>query len=239
MTILELCFDIDRITGYDSYDKNYDYWSVDENGTFLFMNYRKNSDFLINDSRFHPDDMESYISYIWKNVDQDKPLFIPYEELKSFEEISIEFESGCFVDYESSVKYPLVCVRGICDMQCGKKDIKPYCFHSLPCFNNRPDWNVFSNKYPNFFDLVFSIVEWIQECKKVDALVAMFDCIPVYHETGLDFRYCTTLLIHHNSIKVTNNSKEIYNEYNKKYPTEDRQIESSLSSPKDDFQFKF
>lgn len=237
MTILELCFDIDKTTDFESYDKDYDYWSVDENGTYLFLTYRTNADSLIGTSEVNSCDIDAYIEYIWETGWTEKPLFIPYEELKPYEKIVIEFETG--VRYESMQKYPLICVRGTCDRQCGKKDIKPYCFHQIPCYNNRPDWNCYSCKYPNFFDLVFSVIDWMKECGGVNALVMMFEFQPTEFERDLDFRYCTALLVHHNSIRVIKDAEKIYSEYNEKYPTEDRQIEASISDLENNFVFKF
>ena len=237
MTILDCCFDIIRITGYENYDKNYDYWSINESGTFLYMTCKRNFDFLCGVSNFSQSDVAAYIPYLNKNLWQDKPLFIPYEELKPYEEISIEFE--CSVKYEFSQKYPLVCVRGACDKQCGNKDLRTYCFHGIPCMTNRPDWNCYSNKYPNFFDLLFSVVNWVKECKGIDALVVMFSDAPTDYEKELDFNYCTAMLIHQNNIKVIRDSKGLYDKYNRLYPTEDKQIELSISRPEDGFYFRF
>lgn len=64
MTILELCFDIDKTTDFESYDKDYDYWSVDENGTYLFLTYRTNADSLIGTSEVNSCDIDAYIEYI-------------------------------------------------------------------------------------------------------------------------------------------------------------------------------
>lgn len=237
MTILEMCFNIDRVTGFGNYDKNYDYWSVDEDGMFLFMSYRENPDYLCGVSKYSPSDVIVHIDYIWDNEWQDKPLFIPYEEIKPYENITIEFENS--IVYEGCQKYPLVCVRGECNKQCGNKDIKPYCFHNLPCFNNKPDWNVYSCKYPNAFDLIFSVVDWIKECKSVHALVVLFEFEPSEYQRNLDFDYCTALLVNGNTIKVIDDAEKAYKEYNAKYPTEDRQIERSISRPEDGFYFRF
>lgn len=240
MTLLEVFFNVDRVTDVDNYDKNYDFWSVDKRGAFLFMTYRKDFSFFTNAKHISNSDVDVHIDYIWSIPTSERPLFIPYEELQDIDKLNIEFESPVSFDYNT--KYPLVCVRGTCDKQCKADKLKTYCFHELPCTNKRPDWNCWTAKYPNFYDLLSDIAKWVGVCPHLDVLVAFFEFTPCPPETELDFEYCSALLIYEDTIRVYGDStqvKSLYKEYNTKFPTEDRQIEKSISSPEDDFVFRF
>ena len=240
MTFLEFCFNIDRVKAGDSYNKEYEYWTIDKNGTFLFMTCNRSKEFYVDANSVKDIKLENYIDYIRKNYWMDKPLFIPYEELVIYENIFIEFEGT--ITYDFGQKYPLICVRGTCDKQCRVKELRKYCFHKLPCTNKRPDWNWWTGKYPTFHNFIFDVVDWIEVCPHMDALVILFECTPNECENDLDFNYCCPLLIKDNKIKViggTKRAKALYEEYNKKYPTEDREIEKAISHPEEDFHFRF
>lgn len=241
MTLLDLCFKIDRRK--DLSDSTlYDYWLVDNEGIFLFMSYRNEVDFFIDVDKINTCVIDDQMSCIYNDswmVWTDEPNFIPYEELEPYFNIEIKFES--LVEFEFGQKYPLVCVRGICDKQCSEKKLDGYCFHELPCTNNRPDYNAWSCKYPNFYDLIFDVAEFAMICPHIDSLVVMFEYTPYIYDKELSFDYCTGLLVRDNKIMVLDKikTKSLYQEYNKKYPTEDRQIEKSISEPEKDFYFKF
>lgn len=112
MTLLDLCFKIDRKK--DLSDSTlYDYWSVDNEGIFLFMSYRNEVDFFTDVDKINTCVIDEQMSCISDNSWADKSNFIPYEELEPYFNIEIEFESP--VEFEFGQKYPLVCVRGICD----------------------------------------------------------------------------------------------------------------------------
>ena len=68
----------------------------------------------------------------------------------------------------------------------------------------------------------------------------MFDYTPMSIEPELDFRYSIGVLVKDNKITVVgDDAKSLYKEYNKKYPTCDRQIEKSISEPEENFYFRF
>lgn len=240
MTLLEVVFNVDRVADIDNYDKYYEFWSIDKSGVFLLMTYRKDFSFFTNAKHISDSDVDVHIDYIWENYMSERPLFIPYEELETLEKLDIEFKSP--VCFDCNTKYPLVCVRGTCDKQCKADKLKTYCFHELPCTNKRPDWNCWTAKYPNFYNLLFDVAKWIGVCPHLDVLVVFFEFTPYPPEEQLDFDYCEALLINGDRIKVYGDStqvKSLYEEYNKKFPTEDRQIEKSISYPEEGFIFRF
>lgn len=57
MTTLELFFSVDRVREYESYNKPYDYWSIDESDTFLFLTYRDSMEFLTDRTQVAPEDI--------------------------------------------------------------------------------------------------------------------------------------------------------------------------------------
>ena len=67
----------------------------------------------------------------------------------------------------------------------------------------------------------------------------MFEYEPYIYQPNLNFDYCTALLVHGNTIRVIADAKQTYKEYNKRYPTEDHRVEESISSPEDEFYFRF
>lgn len=78
-------------------------------------------------------------------------------------------------------------------------------------------------------------------CPHMDTLAVMFEYTPNIYNKELNFDYCIGLLIRDNKIMVLDGmkTKSLYQEYNKKYPTEDRKIEESISEPENGFYFKF
>jgi hypothetical protein len=65
----------------------------------------------------------------------------------------------------------------------------------------------------------------------MDALVVMFEYPPLENELYLDFNFCTGLLIKDNHILIISDLKvrKLYEEYNKRYPTNDREIENTIN----------
>lgn len=239
MTLLDFLFNIERVKNLEDAKSHYTYWSVDDKGVFLLM--------TVNESPGVFSDTEKAASYVVEDLLYDlrekyayeDPIFIPYDELVPYLNIEIEFKNQVY--FEGGQKYPLICVRGTCDKQCKKKgDERFYCFREVPCTNNRPDWNVWSCKYPNFYDFLFDVVKFVLICPHTDTLIVMFDYTPMSNEPELDFRYSIGVLVKDNKITVVgDDAKSLYKEYNKKYPTCDRQIEKSISEPEENFYFSF
>ncbi len=240
MTLLDLCFKIDRVKDMLEYKKQYDYWSVDSEGLFIFMVCRNKPDFFNDKKEVNNSDIECHIPYIEDNSWLDKPCFIPYKELEPYLNIVVEIDS--LVQYEFLYKYPLVCVRGTCDGGCNKKDAQFYCFREIPCTNGRPDWNVYASKYPNFYDLLFDVANFIGGCPNTDSLVVMFEYPPYKYDRELYFESTIAMKIDGNKVTIISDStkiKALYKEYNSKYPTEDREIEQAISRPEEGYIFKF
>lgn len=245
MTVLELCFRIDKVKDMSDYHKYYDFWTIDREGMFLMLSYRNKPEFFQDIERVTALDIESsiegHIHYIWENTGMEQPYFIPYEELETYTKVEVEIDSNVFYDKEE--KYPLVCVRGTCDKQCSGKKIDAYCFREIPCTDHRPDWNVWSQNYPNFYNLLFDAVHFIDACPHTDTFVVMFEYTPYLHEQELNFHYIyAALLIRNHKITVIGDSakaKKLYEKYNKKFPTKDREIETSISQPEEGFYFHF
>lgn len=234
MKLLEMCFDIDISNDFASYSKPYDYWSLDLQGNYLFLHYRKDI------AQMDETTIESHIPYIYKNSWSDKPMFIPYEELELYLTIEVEIDGSIL--YEFSNKYPLVCVRGTCDGRCSKKNTDFYCFRDVPCTDGRPDWNVYAAKYPNFYDLLFDVANFIGVCPNTDSLIVMFDYPPYEYDRELSFDYAFAMKIEGNKANIINDCtkiKVLYKDYNSKYPTKDRKIEEAISRPETGYIFKF
>lgn len=239
MTLLDFFFNIERVTDLEDAKSPYIYWSVDDKGVFLLMTINE-SPGVFNDIEKVPDyKIEDIFYYLEDRYMCEKPMFIPYEELEPYLGIEIEFKNQVY--FEGGQKYPLICIRGTCDKQCKKKgDEFFYCFRDVPCTNDRPDCNVWSCKYPNFYDFIFNVVKFIWICPHTDTLIVMFDYTPMSNEPELDFRYSIGVLVKNNKITVVgDDAKSLYKEYNKKYPTNDRQIEKSISEPEENFYFRF
>ena len=238
MTLLDILFE--KVESEDfSKIKVYDYWSIDSKGNYLFYRNSLNNDMF--DSRIKVD-LYWHLEYLWGNELCYTPIFIPYEEIKFLSEIEVEVK-GKILD-NNYHKYPLINVRGTCFRPCEKKsDIKPYCFHEIPCLNNRPDWNCWSAKYPRFDDFLFSVIDFIRSCPATDTLIIMFEFTPNSYERELNFKYVSlAVLVRGTKITFITDSDEVrklYKEYNTRYPTDDRKIERSISCPEENFCFKF
>ena len=223
MTILELFYNMKDC------DKDYIYWSVDDNNEYILLKPQNNVNIFLDDNLSDEKCMYDIVPFLIEHdANEEYPRFIPYSLIKSLENISIEFEGK--VLYESLFKYPLVCVRGACDGNCSTDKLDLYCFRELPCMDKRPDCNCFTGKWPNFYDLITDVVKWINVCQNMDALVVMFEFPPnesYLPQWCLRFDYCTGFLIKNNHITVLDSSKvkTLYEEYNEKYPTNDREIE--------------
>jgi hypothetical protein len=244
MTILELFYNVDKVSDIQIYGKEYLYWSVDDNNKYILLDLKENKDIFLDvdkdDKGIKYDIINLSIDYDWN---EEFPRFIPYDQIRRLDKIYIEFEGKVW--YESSQRNPLVCVRGICDQKCTANKLDYlYCFHDIPCTDKRPDWNCWTGKWPNFYDLIIDIVRWIEVCRHMDTLVVMFEYPPntcLESECCLAFDYSIGLLIKDNHITVLSDSKvrTLYEEYNKKYPTRDREIEESINWEDTEFKFYF
>ena len=243
MTVLELIFNIEY-SETENYDKYYYLWCITDNGLYMYFTFKEDIPEI---EGIRVEEIQNALRNISNLYDNDelfldeKQTFVPYEYLKPYIDITIDFE--CSVPFNYNQRNPLIMVRGTCDKNCpANKDDKNcnlYCFQGFPCFNNRPDWNVWSSKNPNFYDFIFSVIEFIMKCKGIDAVIALLEYTPISDAPTLDFDYSTVLKIDKNHIQVVQFGKQLYNEYNKKFPTEDRQIEGSISVPDENFYFKF
>lgn len=239
MTLLDLCFNITKTKDYSDEVFNYDFWTIDNEGNYLFCKKESNKEYFWGDLE---GDITEFIPHLKDNYFGDTPYFIPYEELEYLTKIEVEVRGQ--IAYSSCQKYPLVCVRGICHECCEKKaDEWFYCFHEIPCLNKRPDCNCYSAKYPDFWDFLSDTVKFVKNCPHTETFIIMLDFIPSSYEKELHFDYTlVAVLIEGTKITFVNDSYEIkrlYEEYNKKYPTEDREIEDVISDPDENFYFKF
>lgn len=243
MTILDLFFKIDKIKNFEDYDQPYEYWSIDQEGLFLFLTRREEppQGLLYGERKV---DFSWVIEKFFPHLFKYEEGYIPYEEIELYCKIMVETDSPVY--YESCQKYPLVCIRGTCDKQCGSGieefSKHTYCIREVPCTDNRPDWNTWTPKYPDFFDLLSDVIEFIRICPHTDTLIVMFEYTPMAWERELSFDYSEAILVRGNNITIVGEAwkiKALYKEYNTKYPTKDRQIEESISNPDKNFYFKF
>lgn len=247
MTALELLFNVDRTETFDEYQRDYKYWSIGKDGKYIFLNEVTNFDMFRDKStiRKHSLDKSYHVYYIWDNAGAELPMFVPYEELEKFDCVEVKFDGLPF--YEGCQRKPLVCVRGICDKNCSIKytdeeDLDFYCFHEVPCTNCRPDWNCWTGKHPDFFNLLADTVEWVTLCSSVDTLVVLFDFTPNDYEPDLYFDSSYALRVKDKKIEIigdTDKIEKLYKEFNEKYPTEDREIEKSINWGFDKYFFRF
>lgn len=238
VTLLDVFFET---VDTESFTKvsNYDYWSIDNEGNYLFN--RSKLDNLMLDESIEID-LILCIDYIYEKHFYSKSFFVPYEELEPLSKIDIEIKGK--ISFNNGQKYPLVCVRGMCHKPCeAKKELRPYCFHELPCTNKRPDWNCWTAKHPDFGCFLFDVVDFVTYCPHTDTLIVMFEYTPIYCEPELDFEHVLSAVLVKDTkitfITDSNEIKKLYKEYNTKYPTEDREIEEAISRPEADFYFKF
>lgn len=229
MRLLDVFYDVSN-----SEPAYYDYW-FEFNGVLYFMTLKEQYDIFKDKVSVSNMDILRSIGV------GNKPCFILYELIEPYLNIEIEFEDS--VNFTWCQRNPLICIRGTCDKQCNrlKNLVDFYCFQELPCFNSRPDWNVWSTSNPNFCDLLKDIMKFITLCPHTSTFITIFEYTPTAEEPELSFEYCTGILIKNTSVTIIKNSsriKDLYDEYNKKYPTEDRQIEASISEPEVNFNFK-
>lgn len=241
MTILELFYDVYELGDQSKFDKDVNkvnmYWSVNDNNeqiilglkdvSYLFHEDAKPCTYDIIEELFLRDEKNWNVWYC------EFPKFISYEIIKDLESIHIDSEGK--ISYIYGFKYPMMCVRGTCDRNCIAEKLNLYCFRDIPCTEKRPDWNCYTAKWPNFFDLITDVIQWMMVCKHMDALVVMFEYPPLENELYLDFNFCTGLLIKDNHILIISDLKvrKLYEEYNKRYPTNDREIESTINYYRD------
>lgn len=237
MKLLDVIFCVDVVNDFGTYKDSCDYWSINEAGEYLMLKLKEDSKMGntvdINIVGFIP-----YLEDMWW---KESPIFIPYDNLIPLKKIEVNFDGE--YSFANGQKYPLICVRGTCSGKCNQGcHQRFYCFNELPCTNGRPDWNVWSCKYPNFYDLLLDAVKLLGVCSDLNALVVQFEYTPYVYSPELDFMYAYAMEIIGNQITVICNSKKIaklYKEYNTKYPTQDRQIENSISDTDNNFYFRF
>lgn len=243
MTLYDFLFCVERVKNLEDAKSDYRYWTMDEEQNILLISANENSGIFIDSDKFDLYGIDIFLYELIEKYDYfGYPMFIPYEEFEPYHRIEIEIKSQVY--WENFAKYPIVCARGTCDKQCDKesafyKDF--YCFHEFPCMNNRPDWNVWSCKYPNFYDLLFDAVKFIDVCPHTDTLIVMFEFTPDSDRPELYFGYSTGLLVKENKITIIGDqdTESLYQEYNAKYPTCDRKLEQAISEPERNFYFRF
>ncbi len=245
MRFLELIWDIEIREGPSDNDIFFDFWSVMDDGNYLFLKKKKKIDYFETEvTEKIVNELEDKIFYFCEEYSETAP-FLPYELLRPYMEIEVVFQSK--VRYDTITRNPLLCVRGNCDKKCSGKEMDCYCFRELPCTNHRPDWNVWTCKHPNFYDMVFEVAEFVTLCPNTDTLVVLFDFTPTAHEPELSFEYLNSAyLIKGKKITIMgadtpehHTVEKLYNEYNTKYPTEDRKIEESINYSEKEIFFTF
>lgn len=237
MTVLDLLFETIDSTE-ENFDRvlDYDYWSINKDGNYLYG--RKTFD-----NSFFEDNIETnlrvHIDFIGKQTGYDA-VFVPYEELEFWEEVEVEIKGK--LSYNLGFRNPLCCVRGICVKPCeSKPDINTYCLRGIPCMNNRPDRNCLSVEYPEFDDFLFDVVKFVRHCPHTDTFIVMFCFLP--GKEGLGFKdVLAAVLVKDKKITFISDSdeiKELYEDYNEKYPTADRDVEKTISYYNAGFHFRF
>lgn len=230
-----MLFETVRVDEFNSI-LNYDYWTMDNEGNYLFSKLEE----TIFGEKINISNLIQCIVDIPFGC--DTPIFIPYKELEFLSKIDIELK-GKF-SFGNCLKYPLVCVRGTCSKPCeSRPTVKMYCFREIPCTNNRPDWNVWSCKDPEFNDFLSDLIKFVINCPNTDALIVMFNFTPNSYTRELDFVYVlSAVLVKGKQITFITDSDEIkklYMEYNTRFPTEDREIEEVISDSENGFVFRF
>ena len=243
MTLYDFLFRVERVKNLEDVKSYYRYWTMDEEQNILLIFANENPEVFIDSGNFDPFAIDIFLYEIIERYECfGDPMFIPYEGIEPYRRIEIEIKSQ--VRCRHFVEYPFVCVRGTCDKQCYKesafyKDF--YCCRELPCMNNRPDWKVWSGRCPNFYDLLFDAVKFIDACPHTDTFIVMFEDTSESDRPELYFGYSTGLLIKENKITIIGDkdTESLYQEYNAKYPTCDRKLEQAISEPERNFYFRF
>lgn len=99
LTFLDLIFEHDTVDDFESYDKYFDFWTVDEDGKYICMTYRTNFKPLFPNVKDVNHIWERYfydlfeddcgIDWVWM---EEKPVFIEYPYVKKMQitELSIQ-----------------------------------------------------------------------------------------------------------------------------------------------------
>lgn len=241
MTLLELLFDVYVVDDLENDCKSYQYWTINRSEEIMLMNLKEKFDFF-SEARRVPDKLNvlRYMDELCEMYySSEEPVFIPYEELEFYERVKIEFDGKVF--FQGCQKYPMICIRGTCAGNCQMGKFENYCLRG-PCANKRPDMNAWTPRWPDFFMVMFDVLQWIKVCPGMDALVVYFDFTPNADNREFYYDSSYAFLIKNECIKVIGEAKrvrDIYKEYNRKYPTEDREIERAISSPEENFYFRF
>lgn len=240
MNLLEMFFEMDEYSQYPL-NQSYDYYSISPDMKYILLRWKTEIPYFTDRNTLESYDMDDHLPWLARQWQEEVgETFVPYEELEPYLQIKIEMDEP--VKYKSITRNPLICVRGTCNGCCNEEEKKTiinkrqrssYCFGELfPCIKNRPDWNIWSRKWPDFWIFLFDVIDWIQVCKSVNALVVMFFFTPNEWNPELDYAYGYGGQISGNTIRVIPSGKQLeqqYQNYNRRYPTEDRKIEESIN----------
>lgn len=173
VSLLGLIFDIVELDSSEWYSGDYKYWTVRESdGKNIFLSYRTSSELIMGVSDSVWDRVSEYVPCLDAVSLEDEPVFIPYCELEFYLSISLDIKRPVW--YDTVTKYPRVVVSGNCCRTCGNMGISFYCFNGFPCDGKRPVADCYTGKYPNFFDLVFDIANWVRECGNLTVVVYVY-----------------------------------------------------------------
>jgi len=235
--VQDLIFDISK-----GEPTNYEYWTVNEDNEVQYLTIRYGYLSAI----FEDVDncsIESFISELWGFPVVSDTEYVSYDELTKFT-TDIEIESMDKIISCGVSKYQILSVRGCCNCQCCNVDKNTSIKHlrSIPCMNSKPDWNVYTHKWPRFIEVLTGVIQWINTCTCTDSIVAWFGCEPDFYNPDIIDSIVCVFHIKDNSIKIVSDKNKaiaLYSEYNKKYPTKDRQIEESFNNEKSNWYFSF
>lgn len=173
VSLLGLIFDIVELDSNEWYSGDYNYWTVRESdGKNLFLSYRTSSELIMGVPSSEWSRVSVYVPCLDMYSAEDEPVFIPYRELEFYLSISLDIKR--LIWYDTVTKYTRVVVSGNCCRTCGNRGINLYCFNNFPCDGKRPVANCYTGKYPNFFDLIFDIANWIRECGNLTVVIYVY-----------------------------------------------------------------
>lgn len=155
------------------YSGEYKYWTVRESdGKYLFLSYKTSSNLVFGVPNSEWNYVSAYVPCLDMFSLEDEPVFIPYSELEFYSSVSLDIKRP--VEYDTVTKYPRVRVSGSCCRTCGNRNTNLYCFGCIPCDGRKPSGDCYTGKYPNFFDLIFDIANWVRECGSLDVVIYVY-----------------------------------------------------------------
>ena len=173
VSLLGLIFDIVELDSSEWYSGDYNYWTVRESdGKNLFLSYRTSSELILGVPDSEWSRVSAYVPCLDAVSLEDEPVFIPYRELEFYLSVSLDIKRPVW--YDTVTKYPRIMVSGSCCRTCGNRDISLYCFNGFPCDGRNPIADCYTGKYPNFFDFIFDIANWIRECGSLTVAVYVY-----------------------------------------------------------------